>query len=403
MQSSKASFFNDFAIAAGSELRTVFLAVLAGKFLVNGCKCPAFLCGFAGLIIRIHLDFYSKLRILYDATTTDKEQIMFAIRYKEIVAILRQRIVDGTYVQRLPSLRSLCSEFMVCKSTMSKVLNKLAYAGLVRITHRGTIIMDSETTDLQPGMVAIITSKLDVSAKHGDEQFIGTLKRELAQLGFGSAELELDSADWSKPGFWQRLNFDGYIFIYSSFYLLPGERASFSTKPRIIGNYLPDEIGEYCVDFDDAAGLQGIIQQLIAQDFSRIALAITIKGTRCGEAYFDAWSKLMRNFKLHNYNNSIDDFSYSPQLAERWCTMAEPPEIVICANTRQQIVRQDMQRCTKQVYFYQLGEDTQAYINLAKTLAHTFAAVYSGKTNVPKHKFIGRYAKLDTEKFLSLH
>ncbi len=317
---------------------------------------------------------------------------MFAVRYLEIVEILHNRIADGVYPQRLPALRTLCEEFGVCKATMSKVFEKLAYAGVVNITPRGTFVLHGESRAANTGcMVAIITRKLAEHYQVKDDEFINALKRELQKRGFASAKLEIENNSWNDQAFWQHLAFDGYIFVYSSFYQFPFERVSLCSKPRVVGNWLPDEKGEYSVDFGEAAGLKEIVERALQLGYKNIALAINVPNEKCSEAYFNYWRKLMRNCKLNNYNSALEDFCYSPQVAERWTAHHEPPDLVLCANVPPETVENDLPENCKNTICYNLGNDAAAYLRLAKVLAQTFTAVFYKQDNVPKRNLIGRY------------
>lgn len=56
--------------------------------------------------------------------------------WKQIAAILRGRIADGTYTGRLPSANSLAQEFGVARGTARKALVQLKDDGLIE-TDRG--------------------------------------------------------------------------------------------------------------------------------------------------------------------------------------------------------------------------------------------------------------------------
>ena len=325
---------------------------------------------------------------------------MFDARYQEIVKILQQRIEHGLYPERLPSLRELCFEFSVCKSTMSKVFNKLAYAGWVRVTRHGTLVLKTESFSPGNGMVAVISSKLNERYREQDELFLGNLKSQLAQRGFSSVRLEIEPAVWSDQTFWRRLDFDGYIFVYSSFYQLSGDQIRFCAKPRVVGNWLPDDIGEYFVDFDYAAGLKDTIAQVIEMGYKNIALAIDIKGSSCGEAYYNIWRKLMRNYKLTNYNSALEDFAYSEKTGQRWAALTNPPEFVICANIAAHQVAADMKNCRHEVTIANMGEDSGEYGRLAEALAQTFAAVYSQCPSMCKRNLIGHHGRIQKSNLL---
>ena len=51
--------------------------------------------------------------------------------WKQIAAILRSRIGDGTYTGRLPSVRTLTQEFDVAPGTVTKALRQLRIEGLI--------------------------------------------------------------------------------------------------------------------------------------------------------------------------------------------------------------------------------------------------------------------------------
>lgn len=57
--------------------------------------------------------------------------------YRQVAAILRQRIEDGTYTRRLPSARDLMGEFGIAQLTARKALQ---------------VLVDDGAAELSPGM-----------------------------------------------------------------------------------------------------------------------------------------------------------------------------------------------------------------------------------------------------------
>ncbi|MEU9310839.1 winged helix-turn-helix domain-containing protein [Streptomyces sp. NPDC048256] len=53
-------------------------------------------------------------------------------RWKQVYAVLRERILDGTYppAQQLPSVVSICGEFGISQMTARRVLTELRQEGL---------------------------------------------------------------------------------------------------------------------------------------------------------------------------------------------------------------------------------------------------------------------------------
>jgi DNA-binding GntR family transcriptional regulator len=51
--------------------------------------------------------------------------------WKQVAAILRARIADGTYTARLPSAKTLAQEFGVARNTVRKALLQLHEEGLI--------------------------------------------------------------------------------------------------------------------------------------------------------------------------------------------------------------------------------------------------------------------------------
>ncbi|XVQ83178.1 GntR family transcriptional regulator [Microbispora siamensis] len=63
--------------------------------------------------------------------------------YRQIAAVIAQRIEDGTYVPRraIPSEAALCDEFDVSRNTVRAALRVLAEQGLiVSVMGRGTFV-----------------------------------------------------------------------------------------------------------------------------------------------------------------------------------------------------------------------------------------------------------------------
>ena len=104
---------------------------------------------------------------------------MFAVRYQKILDTLRMRITSGQYADRLPPLRDLCAEFGVCKSTMSKVFDKLSFYGLIRTSPHGTFVCQrEENTEKRRKFAAIISRKLG----RDEDFFTSELKKQLESV-----------------------------------------------------------------------------------------------------------------------------------------------------------------------------------------------------------------------------
>lgn len=54
--------------------------------------------------------------------------------YRQVAAILRARIEDGTYTRRLPSARDLVQEFGIAQLTGQKALKVLVDEGLAELS-----------------------------------------------------------------------------------------------------------------------------------------------------------------------------------------------------------------------------------------------------------------------------
>ncbi len=317
---------------------------------------------------------------------------MFATRYQEVLNQLRGRIESGAYGEKMPSIRALCAEFGVCKSTMSKAFARLADAGVIQPTRRGTFLCGAPAAGAPGGVVAVISGIL---RQEDDGLFIRHLQDELRKLRFASALIEVSDENWRNPDFWRRLDFDGYIFVYSSYYKLLLEHITFCAKPRVVGNWLPDEIEEYFVDFSDEAGLEEVVLQILALGYRNIALATSDVLGNSADPYHASWRKMMRRHNLFNYNSAIEDFFYSERTVRHWAGLKTPPEFVLCAQIMPETVERDMRRYGREVVTYNLGENREDYLRLAEALAHTFAAVYTGKGRISRRNLIGRYGKVN--------
>lgn len=319
---------------------------------------------------------------------------MFTARYQEILNILRQRIESGFYTDRMPPVRALCSEFKVCKSTISKVFEKLAYSGMIRTTRSGTFICggsENKSVAQRGGIVGIVTGKLTARYREKDDLFLNSIKENLAVHNFSSVLIEVADDDWHNQDFWHRFDLDGFIFIYSSFYRIMEHKITFCAKPRVIGNWLPDEIEEYFVDFGPLAyNVDSMLEGLIARGFKRIALAVNVP-SNLTEQVFNRWRKVMRKYKLYNYNSALEDFRYQKDIALRWCSSSVPPEVVLCINVQFEKLIKDMNDCPVPLKIFNVQIKTEGYKHLAEVLVKTFVAVFNGRKNVAKRNLIGEY------------
>jgi GntR family transcriptional regulator len=66
------------------------------------------------------------------AVTIDPESPLAP--YRQVAAILRERIEDGTYTSRLPSIADLTQEFGIARTTAAKALRLLAAEGLAEVS-----------------------------------------------------------------------------------------------------------------------------------------------------------------------------------------------------------------------------------------------------------------------------
>ena len=288
--------------------------------------------------------------------------------------------------------KDLCAEFGVCKSTMSKVFDKLSFYGLIRTSPHGTFVCQrEENTEKRRKFAAIISRKLG----RDEDFFTSELKKQLENRNISSILIQVGADDLRNPDFFRRLNFDGYIFIYSIFYHITGGYGESCASPRVVANWLPEGTGEYFVDFDLAAGLENIAAQFAQMNFRRIALAIESMRPDCTEIYHGIWKKLVRRYKLINYNSSLNDFCYSEALIRRWTAKRNPPEIVLCVNVPLGQAAGDLLRSGLQAKLCTIGDDTRDYLRLAEMLAKTFAAVLDGEAQPARRTLIGRYVDVE--------
>jgi GntR family transcriptional regulator, arabinose operon transcriptional repressor len=94
-------------------------------------------------------------------------------RYEEIAAVLRQRILSGDYGKgRLPSERSLLTEFGVQRDTVRRALDVLEGEGLVfRDPARGTFVLpraESVNSPATPGTIILAVRRSEQSTGPGD-------------------------------------------------------------------------------------------------------------------------------------------------------------------------------------------------------------------------------------------
>ena len=63
-----------------------------------------------------------------------------SVKYQKITSVLKARIADGVYADRLPSRRQLMEEFQVSSRTMHKVFTELKNLNCITPTFHGTAI-----------------------------------------------------------------------------------------------------------------------------------------------------------------------------------------------------------------------------------------------------------------------
>ncbi|WP_233616191.1 GntR family transcriptional regulator [Actinomadura harenae] len=73
--------------------------------------------------------------------------------YKSIAAVLRARVLDGTYVPgaRMPGEHALCAEFATTRNTLRRALEILQAEGLIEVhAGMGRFVRDSGTEERPP-------------------------------------------------------------------------------------------------------------------------------------------------------------------------------------------------------------------------------------------------------------
>ncbi len=271
-------------------------------------------------------------------------------KYREIARTLQLRIVARDYRDRLPVMRELAAEFKVSLHTLDKALKMLAEDGLIESRGSQGIWINHERA-ARRGKGAGKIIGLCVSRKTDPERdiFIIELKRLIAQAGHIPLLIANNQRIFLDAKFWQTVQLDGVIFIYSSVDAKLLNWLNSRQIPVVAANRLAEGISVSWVDFDHEKHVSAIVAWLKAHNIRRIVLDWPNPKDELNHHWMSAlWERILKRYDLPVYAENFIEYELSPAniraQAGRIARLEPTPEAVICCHVFDAMLEKELNR-----------------------------------------------------------
>lgn len=259
-------------------------------------------------------------------------------KHSEISKTLEKAIRSGKYFERIPPVRTLAREFGVSLQTMSKALKTLQRDGLLISGPGGTRIVEKIPYNYSGGVVAVFTSAEYIMQR--DPLWL-SLQEEAAQDNTSLVTMLAGNKElFSKHSFWEKIQCDGCIFLYSSFYPLAGELLHLSCIPFVVGNWLPPEFKAHWVDFDWKKRLFELVGLMYEQSYRKIAYLPNLHWKFGCDFHIDMWKDVCTSYNIVNYTPGARSLGIdcAANLEHILCSKHGEPEVIILHNSDIEVV-----------------------------------------------------------------
>lgn len=267
-----------------------------------------------------------------------------AVKYQKITSILKKRIAQGEYTDRLPSRRQLMQEFQVSSRTMHKVFTELKNMNCITPTFHGTAICSAASEVAQyPVRIVLVAPKISETL-HTDILHI-KLAEYIAEAGFELIPCDINRENIVDIIADNRLNsHDAVIFTYSSFQVKSAELLKKHNIPFVSANRPPEGVEINWVDWDHME----IFNDFVGNMLMRGARSLDIFWTKPQAGLSDNHTALMYDFRAVKrsyslFNRDLDAFPESDwgnveKYAAHLCSLKKLPDAVwVLDNSRREL------------------------------------------------------------------
>jgi|GEM_PF-4805996 DNA-binding LacI/PurR family transcriptional regulator len=203
---------------------------------------------------------------------------MIAVKYKfeKIVEELRALIGDGTYHDRLPSIRVMAEKFGVNNRTVLKAVEQLEAERLVHTdSTRGVTVTRERAQRARSGIINIIyPSNFSPGVRVEDNDFIRELTGLFAARGYRTVVTMQCEDIMTDRMYWANNPCDGYVLIsFKEKEAFPWHRiiSKLQLPAVYFCNILPMQKNYNWVDFDNIGIMRELFSRLLAGGHRRIA------------------------------------------------------------------------------------------------------------------------------------
>ena len=257
-----------------------------------------------------------------------------AVKYQKITSILKKRIAQGEYTDRLPSRRQLMQEFQVSSRTMHKVFTELKNMNCITPTFHGTAICSAASEVAQyPVRIVLVAPKISETL-HTDILHI-KLAEYIAEAGFELIPCDINRENIVDIIADNRLNsHDAVIFTYSSFQVKSAELLKKHNIPFVSANRPPEGVEINWVDWDHME----IFNEFVGNMLMRGARKLDIFWTKPQANISDNHAELMHDFRAVKrsyslFNRDLDAFpenlwGNAEKYADHLCSLKKLPDAV---------------------------------------------------------------------------
>ena len=257
-----------------------------------------------------------------------------AVKYQKITSILKKRIAEGTYADRLPPRRQLMQEFKVSSRTMHKVFIELKNMNCIVPTFHGTAVCSAAAEVAQHPVRIVLVAPSITDTLSSDTLHI-KLAECIAEAGFELIPCDTNRENIADVIANNRLNsHDAVIFTYSSFQVESAELLKKHNIPFVSANRPPEGVEINWVDWDHME----IFNEFVGNMLMRGARKLDIFWTKPQAGLSDNHTALMHDFRAVKrsyslFNRDLDAFPESDwgnveKYADHLCSLKKLPDAV---------------------------------------------------------------------------
>ena len=259
-------------------------------------------------------------------------------RYLDTAVELTNRIQRGLYVDKLPPIRQLVSEFNSSMQTISKAVNVLQNNAIVSSARRGGTVINRE--NLPGGLIALCTCN-DMGEEEKVISMFGDFRKLIVEAGFVPMLLSLPRTGKAMqlPLAAQRFfpaDLAGAIFLFSSITQDYSQILDERQVPYVSMNLLPGCRQLNFVECNSFELINQLTGELYRKGYRKIALNFPSPLENYDRICRREWKKIRQKYNLpltgadlFKSNVNVWNGSVTHQVVKNILCLPEPPEVII--------------------------------------------------------------------------